>query len=402
MKVAFVTPRYGEEIVGGAEHAARMLAEHLAVETDWNVEAWSSCATDATDWANRLPEGESELNGVTVRRFPTNEGRHAGFLHLSQQVHRRPRFTSLTLQNQWIDQQGPLVPGLVEALPRSDADAAVFYPYLYYPTVRGIEAVAGSRMASVLHPAAHDEVPIRMSVFGPVFGQVDGLVFQTDGERRLVEGLFEVAAKPQLTLGLGFDAVDRDDEAVSDFRKHVGLGDRPFIFCMGRVDPGKGSTLLAKFFAEYKRRSPGPLALVFSGPVVYELEESHPDIFVTGIVSESHKWAALHDCEVFISPSPFEAFSIALVEGWAAGKPAMVNAACIATSEHVKRSGGGIAFDGYLKFETSLSQLLLNRELAAGLGNKGRQYVTQNFSWPALIDRYAEFLESVVAKKQRL
>ena len=30
MKVAYVTPRYGTEVVGGAEHAARMLAERLA------------------------------------------------------------------------------------------------------------------------------------------------------------------------------------------------------------------------------------------------------------------------------------------------------------------------------------------------------------------------------------
>ena len=38
MKVAFVTPRYGPEVMGGAETGARQLAEHLLRHTDWEAE----------------------------------------------------------------------------------------------------------------------------------------------------------------------------------------------------------------------------------------------------------------------------------------------------------------------------------------------------------------------------
>ncbi len=60
MKIAFVTPRYGEEVIGGAEHGARMLAERLAAMPDWTVEALSTCAR-----AVRVP-GPTGIRAVTA------------------------------------------------------------------------------------------------------------------------------------------------------------------------------------------------------------------------------------------------------------------------------------------------------------------------------------------------
>ena len=64
MKVAFVTPRYGPQVMGGAETAARQLAEHLVAETDWEAEAYSTCALDPHTWADELEPGDSVINGV--------------------------------------------------------------------------------------------------------------------------------------------------------------------------------------------------------------------------------------------------------------------------------------------------------------------------------------------------
>ena len=36
-KVVFVTPRYGTQVMGGAETAARQLAEHLRAHTSWRA-----------------------------------------------------------------------------------------------------------------------------------------------------------------------------------------------------------------------------------------------------------------------------------------------------------------------------------------------------------------------------
>ena len=58
MKVVFVTPRYGPQVMGGAETAARQLAEHLIAETDWEAEAYSTCALDPHTWADELEPGD--------------------------------------------------------------------------------------------------------------------------------------------------------------------------------------------------------------------------------------------------------------------------------------------------------------------------------------------------------
>ncbi len=397
MKVAYVTPRYGTEVVGGAEYAARMLAERLREQMGWQVEALTTCALDAATWENHYPQGTSDINGVKVTRFKTDGPRHKDFLHTSLQVHAHPKLATTAQQDVWIDQQGPTSLSLIEAIGDSDADAVVFYPYLYHPTVRGLPLVA---KRSILHPAAHDEVSIRMSIFARVFAQTGGFVFQTDGERRMVEQLFPIANKPQLLLGLGVDPQPGNEEL---FRKAYGLEDRPYVVCLGRVDDGKGSRLLATYFAEYKKRHPGPLTLVFVGPVVQPFVDgrlpARSDVVVTGMVSDEEKWGALRGAEALISPSAYEAFSLALVEAWAAEKPVMVNQSCLATREHVERSGGGLWFSNYLTFEAGLRRMLTDTDLAKAFARAGATYVDARFRWPALIERYGHFLEQVASNR---
>ncbi len=67
-RVAFVTPRYGMEVMGGAETAARQLAEHLRASTAWESEVHTTCALNPHTWADELSPGTSTLNGVPVHR----------------------------------------------------------------------------------------------------------------------------------------------------------------------------------------------------------------------------------------------------------------------------------------------------------------------------------------------
>ncbi|PLS76445.1 MAG: hypothetical protein CYG61_01960 [Actinobacteria bacterium] len=393
MKVAYVVPRYGTEVVGGAEYAARMLAERLVAQLGWEVEALTTCALDARTWADAYPPGEVELNGVRVRRFASTAGRHPGFEAFSRPVLADPAGASPADQQRWIDLQGPVCPDVVVAATESDADVVVFYPYLYYPTVRGVPAV-GDR--AVMHPAAHDEAPLRLALFRDVFAATRGLVFQTQGERRLAERLFPVASTPQIVMGLGIEPGQGDEGAA---REALGLGDRPYLLCLGRVDEGKGSTLLARFFATFKHRHPGPLALVFAGPVVHA-PPVHPDIVIAGPVDETTKWGLLEAASALVSPSPLEAFALVLLEAWSAGSPVLVNAACAATREHVARSGGGLWFSGYGAFEVAVERLLGDARLRAGLVAAGRAHLQAHYTWPVIIGRYRRFLEDVAGRRR--
>lgn len=391
MKVAYVVPRYGASIIGGAEYAARMLAERLVRHTGWEVEVFTTTATDARTWANDLPAGTTTEAGVRVHRFDSERGRDPGFDEWSTPRMVAPQAMSRDDQERWLDLQGPVCPAAVDAAVASDADVLVTYPYLYLPT---IDTVRRAPERSIMHPAAHDEPPLRLPVLRDVFRKVQGLVFQTDGERRLLERVHPVAATPRILMGLGVETPEeRPDQAMA--REALGVGDRPFLLYLGRVDGGKGTETLARFFAAHKDRHPGPLALVFAGPIVTD-PPPHPDIVVAGPVSEEVKWGALAAADLFVMPSGYEAFSLVVIEAWSVGTPVLVNARCAATREHCERSGGGLWFDGWAEFGTQVDRLVGDPVLRARLAEAGGAYAAEWFAWPRLIERYTDFLARTV------
>ena len=391
MKLVFVTPRYGTEVIGGAETAARMLAERMCQVPGWQVEVLTSCALDHLTWENTEPAGTSVLDGVTVRRFPTASRRTLDYFELDGRLRVSPQTATLAEARRWVALNGPMCPGLVDAVATSDADVIACYPYLFATTV---DAIAVAQAPVVLHPAAHDEPALYLPAFRRSFRDIDGLVYHTRAERDLMEDVFHVGARPQVVLGLGVNEPAGAGRAGGEI---LGLGDRPYLCYLGRVDEHKGCGMLADYFAEYKARHPGDLALAFVGPVSTEAPD-HPDIVATGTVSEADKWDILAGARLMVTPSAYESFSLVVLEAWTMGVPVLVNGACAATMEHCTRSGGGLWFDSYRSFESTVERLTGDPGLRARLGDAGRDYTALHYSWPALIERYTAFLASVVAR----
>jgi glycosyltransferase involved in cell wall biosynthesis len=313
------------------------------------------------------------------------------FYNLDGLLRLAPRLTTREQGRRWVEYNGPVSPALVDAVAASDADVVAFTPYLYYPTVAAIGRVP---MPAVFHPAAHDEPALYFSVFRGTFGDADAFCFYTHAERTLVERMYPVAERPQIVLGLG---IGDSEGAGRSGAEILGLGERPYLVSVGRVDEHKGSKMLATYFATYKERHPGPLALALVGPVAYELDP-HPDIVVTGPVDEADKWDIVRDALVSVSPSAMESFSLVVIEAWVDRVPVIVNGACGPTREHAERSGGGLWFTSYPEFEAVLDRLLGDPALRATLGDRGRAYVDRHFRWPVLVSRYDAFLDSVVER----
>jgi len=388
MKVAFVTPRYGVEVMGGAESAARQLAEHLVAECGWEVEVFSTCALDHITWDNVLSPGDSVLNGVTVHRYASASGRVPEFYELDARLRMAPSEATLEQSRRWLELNGPVTPDLVDAVADSDAEVIAFYPYLYYPTVRGMEASSAPR---VLHPAAHDEPALYLKVFDSTFADADAICYHTAAERRLVQRRHRVAQVPQIELGLGVSPVVSGGRSGGEI---LGIGDRPYVVSVGRVDEHKGSSMLAAFFRTYKKRHPGPLALALVGPRAAAITDDE-DIVLTGTVSEADKCDIVRDAMVSISPSALESFSLVVLEAWEQSVPVVVNATCDPTREHCERSGGGLWFGSYREFEAVLERLCADARLRALLAARGHAYVQRYYQWPHLIRRYAVFLTTV-------
>lgn len=391
MRIAFVTPRYGREVMGGAETAARQLAEHLVTAGAAKVDVFTTCALDHLTWENVCEPGTTIENGVSVHRFEAHGGRDPSFYELDAKLRLAPDATSRAQSLQWIVRNGPVSPELVDAACSSGVEALACYPYLHYPSVR---ATLGSKIPTILHPAAHDEPALYFPIFRSVYQAADAICYHTVAERTLVESVYAVADKPQMVLGLGIGGAAGTGRPGGDL---LGIGDRPYLVSVGRVDEHKGSVMLANFFIAYKQRHRGPLALAFLGPVSATMPV-HDDVIVTGVVSEDDKWDIVSSSKLSISPSGLESFSLVVLEGWIAGVPVMVNATCGPTREHARRSKGGVWFDSFASFEAALERVLNDEAFAALLASNGADYVRTHYRWEIVTERYARFAAGVIAR----
>jgi len=391
VRVTYVVQRYGPGIVGGAEAACRGFATRLA-GCGAEVTVFTSCATESTTWANELPAGESTDGAVRVVRFPTAAERAPGFDRLSQRVLSGDR-PDPALEQRWIRDQGPLVPGLIAAIRDgvTSQDLWIFYTYLYYPTLAGLLAAPGR---SVLHPALHDEPQARLPAVRRALRSAAGISVHTPEEWELI---LRFAGWPPGQVGLVGLGVDGGTGDPAAFRRRVGLGDDPYLLCLGRVDAGKGTTALARLFARFKARHPGPLKLVIAGPVV-DAPPGHSDIVLTGTLDPAQKWGALEGTAALVHPSPAESFAIVLLEAWMKARPVLVNAGCPVTSGHARRAEGGLAYRDYAEFEAALELILGDPVVAASLGAAGAAYAA-GFRWEAVMERYTGLLERVIASR---
>jgi glycosyltransferase involved in cell wall biosynthesis len=395
MRILVVVQRYGEEVAGGAERACREYAEHLAARGH-DVEVVTSCARSYVDWADVYPPGTARINGVAVHRLPVAARRSdETFGPLNGRIAAPDWPRSLHLQRAWHRMQGPYLPDLpaVVAQGADRADVVVCFTYLYWPTYAALVAAQG-RAPTVLHPTAHDEAALSLSLFDAMFHRAGAFGFLTPEEEQLVRRRFGVT-QPSVVAGIG---VTPPPEAPDPgrFRREHGLGDDPYLLYVGRVDPAKGATELVAYVRAFRARHDVPLQLVVVGERVLELAEE-PGVVSTGFVDEQTKHDAVAGCLALAQPSYFESFSIVLAEAWAAGRPALVQGACDVLAGQVRRSGGGIPYEGYLEFEAALELLVDDPDLGARLGRAGRAYVEAECDWARIVERYEAFLETLVA-----
>ncbi len=398
LDLLFVVQRYGTEVAGGAEAHCREVAERLAGRGH-RVGVATTCARSYVTWENHYPPGETELHGVRVHRFPVDEARDAlRFAALSTRVLGRDAPVPFHLQQAWVEQQGPRSAPLLGYLTEQAArfDVAVFFTYLYWTTWAGAP-VAARRTPTVIQTTAHDERPFHLPIFDSPMRAVDGFFCSTPEEAALVEA--KVGRRRPIAMpGVGVDLAVR---GVPDrFCARYGLADRPYLLFLGRVDPHKGASELLAHFSLFKERNGGDLALVVVGEEVTKVPD-HPDMVATGFVDEATKHDALAGMLALALPSYYESFSMVLCESWAQRRPALVQGRCQALVGQAHRSGAAIPYVGFGQFEVATAELLGRPELAEALGDRGRAYVEEHYSWDDVIERYERFLWQRMLRPRR-
>lgn len=378
--VLIVVQRFGDEVVGGSEGHARVVASRLA--RSHSVEIATTTAADYWTWAPYYPPGTSELDGLRVHRFPA-EGRDPEFKAFESKVLSGEH--ALADEEEWLRRQGPHCPELLEFLhdEGSGYDAVLFYTYIYEPTARGLPIVPER---AALISTAHDEAPLRLAPYRALFQLPRAFGFLTPEERDLVHRTFRNEHIPHETLGLGLDAPGAYD--VTAFRAAHQL-EGPLVLYLGQVSEGKGcDELLAAWTAYRTRPNARPATLVLAGTLRMDVPDRR-DVLAIGRIPDAEKYAALAAADALVLPSRFESLGIVLLEAWQVGTPVLVRADNPVTAGQVARSRGGLTYRDAEGFGDALDRTIATRE---ALGAAGRAWVERESSWDAFDARLAQLV----------
>jgi len=384
--VAFVPPRYGLEVIGGAETLVRCLAEELH-RRGRPVEILTTCAIDPYTWKTHYPPGIEHIHGVTVRRFHNQSRNVDRKVARTQQEISEGKSISRRRQEYWIRNvvtSEDMVRYLREN--RDGYRAFVFAPYLFGTTYQGVLAVKDK---AYIIPCLHDEPFAHLSIFRKMMHSARGIIFNSEPEMELVRRLYGKGMRGRV-VGMGFEPFTADGRR---FREKYGLeGD--FVLYAGRRDVAKNTFLLMRYFCNYVHNTGRDVKLVMIGEPRVNIPYSFRDVIVdVGPVDERDKRDSYAAATFLCNPSVQESFSIVIMEAWLVGSACLVHGDCAVTRHHVERSEGGLWFRDYPTFHEAMDVLLESEGLRGSMGARGREYVLSAFCWDRVVESFLAALD---------
>src|SRR2546421_691092 len=387
-RLAFITPRFGDEVVGGSEAVMREAAVGLAGR-GWEVDVLTTCARDHYTWRNEYPAGVTQLGNLTLRRFPAIPpaveerdalGRRI-LLGLPLSYDDQCRWINATLR----------VPALFRYL-LEHADryqAIVASPYLSWITVACVD-VAPER--TVLMPCVHDESYAHLDLFRATLAKPALLWFLSEPECEVAQGLAPLP--DHVVTGAGVEVPASYD--AQGFRRRYRI-DKPFVLYAGRREPEKGwDRLMAGFELAVETYGLAfDLVTIGAGkPIIpTSLARRVRDL---GFLSEAERNNAFAASEAYLQPSTNESFSRTVMESWLAGTPVIASAQGAVVAWHCERSRGGLVYED--DFELAQCLLLVEQApaVAKSLALNGRAYVLENYPWVEVLDRMEHSLKAIL------
>lgn len=203
-----------------------------------------------------------------------------------------------------------------------------------------------------------------------------------------------------------------------DVRRELGWHDRPVVLTVGRLQIRKGHDMLIRALPRIRKSVPDVLyAIVGDGEERTRLESLAVELNVAesvrfhGELPDRLLVPCYQQCDVFALPNrevngDFEGFGMVLVEAQACGKPVIAGAS--GGTRETLRPGvtgeiGDCSTPDFLA--SALARLLPQPQLCQTMGEAGREWVVQNFSWERLAQQAHDVfagLESAEPSEVRL
>lgn len=395
MNIAIIIQRYQTGLAGGSELHCRIIAEMLSREH--SVTILTTCARDYITWDNFYPAGESTQGKIRIIRFPAARSRDIdAFNRYSEELFLNKE-RSLEQEMRWIEEQGPLAPALADHIKEhvNSYDIALFYTYLYYPTVLGLEHAD----RSILIPTFHPEKPASLGIFKNTLPRAKGYIFNTREEmldfrrygflstdRYIIEGL-----PVDILIGLSRDSESRGlEDPGFDPEKTA------YFLYSGRIDRQKGFYDILEYFRLMTRHGvlrTEKLIITGSGELEGEIDCSNA-VFL-GFVSDNLKYKLIKNALAVLVPSYMESLSIIALEAFYYGVPVIGRQSCAPVRGHIQKGRAGFLFSDFDSFRQSVVSLLSDRHYRKQMGENARIYVQNRYNSERIKKAYNSLFQSI-------
>lgn len=193
----------------------------------------------------------------------------------------------------------------------------------------------------------------------------------------------------------GINPADFPLTDAEQFRGRHGLGNRPFILFVGRLNTIKGPDILLDAFCSGHKSWPD-WHLVFAGPdggLLDSLQnyarscDARDRVHFIGYVGGAEKSAAYQAAELLVIPSRHEAMSIVVLESGISGTPVLLTDQC--GFDVVDSVGGGKVVPATVEgVQAGLAELLADRTKFSDMGDRLRNYVRDHYTWNVIVQLY--------------
>ncbi|MDX2214504.1 MAG: hormogonium polysaccharide biosynthesis glycosyltransferase HpsP [Oculatellaceae cyanobacterium bins.114] len=235
--------------------------------------------------------------------------------------------------------------------------------------------------------------------------------FTSDQEAKVSERFGVTTRDLVLPLGVSLPQVHSFDGASTDVLAELGIpGDRPRVLFMSRIDPKKGLDLLIPALEQLlKEGLQFHLILAGANPQdpTYETK-IHTQIktsplgqhaTITGFVTGDAKTALLQNADLFVLPSYYENFGIAVAEAMAVGIPVVISDQVHIWQEVQAADAGWVSTCTVESLTAQLRDALDNANERQRRGALAQTHALKHYSWDAIAQQTLRAYQQILASK---
>jgi glycosyltransferase involved in cell wall biosynthesis len=211
---------------------------------------------------------------------------------------------------------------------------------------------------------------------------------------------------PKVVLPLGVHPPAKIADAKHQIRHRYHISEQvPIVLFLSRLHYKKRPELLIEALGHLAAQqqqfhlilagSGEPEYVQFLHEMVASLNMTEQTSFV-GFVSGYDKDLLLQGSDLFVLPTYSENFGIALAEAMVSGLP-VVTTPGAQIAPDIAQAKAGIIVEGEIEpLQTAIAHLLNSPQLRHELGENGRLYALQQYSWPAIAKKLASVYQAIL------